>query len=115
MVRNLGSLAAGVIIATLVAFIVQLASHEIFPGPDALTEVRVMVLVSWALAVLAGGIVAMKLSGEVWMPWAMAGLVLAFAAFKFVTITHPLWMVAFAPMSVALAAFVAIKLFGAKA
>jgi hypothetical protein len=114
MVRNLASLATGAIVAALVAFLVQTLSHEMFSGADALTEVRVAILVSWAFAVLAGGLVAMKLSGEVWMPWAMAGLVLAFAAFKFVTVTHPLWMVAFAPMSVALAAFATIKLFGSK-
>jgi len=110
MVRNLGSLAVGLIAAIVVIFLVQILSRELFPGPDALTEVRVMVLVSWALAVLAGGLVAMRLSGEVWMPWAMAGLILAFAAFKFVLATHPLWMVAFAPLSVAIAAFVAIKM-----
>jgi nitrate/nitrite transporter NarK len=56
-------------------------------------------VIGWFLGALAGGWVAVRISGERWTVWAIVALVLGAIILNFAMITHPLWMMIVGPLA----------------
>ncbi|WP_421790028.1 hypothetical protein [Hyphobacterium sp.] len=131
MLKVILGLVAGAVASFVTIMLVQMIGHMIYPVPEGLDpmdpeQVAAMmdslpvgallaVIVAWGLGTFVGGTVAMLISKANWTAWAVAGLVLAMTALNLVLIPHPIWMIAAGPLAIAIAAFLAVKVFGAKA
>ena len=106
MVRIILGIVAGIIVAGVVTLLIEMVGHSVFPvasdlamtDPAYLAAVplpaKLIVMLAWFLASLIGGYLANRLSQTRWACWAIAGFMIAGAAYSFTQITHPTWMIA---------------------
>ena len=106
--RILGGL-AGILVAGLVVYLVEMLAHRLYPPPAAIDAstpegaralmdqaplpALVMVVAAWILGALAGGLVARRMGGPGPQVWVVAGFVLLGIVMNVMTIPHPVWMV----------------------
>lgn len=131
MLRIILGMIAGIAASFVTTLLVQMAGHAVFPPPAGLDPTDpdqiaammdslpfgslVAVVLAWGLGAFAGGSVAILVSKKNWAAWIIAFVVLALTAINLIMIPHPVWMIAAGPLVIALAAFLAVKLFGVKA
>ena len=105
MVRALAGLAAGLAVAIFTVMAVEALGNQLYPPPAGYDmtqasaetlpfETLIWPVIGWFLGALAGGWVALRVSGERWTGWVIAACVLAATGLNFALITHPLWMIA---------------------
>lgn len=97
----------GVAVAIGVIFLVELAGHALLPQPayDPMTEAgaarylaeaplaaKLALVGGWFFGALAGGWVAVRVGGRVWLAWLVAGVIALATIANLVMIAHPLWM-----------------------
>lgn len=124
MIRTLGGIAGGIAVAILVMMIVEAIGVRLYPPaaaidpaadielsqPDAPPGTALGTLmvpvIGWFLGPLAGGMIAVWLSGRRWTAFLVAAAVLIGAMLQFMLSTHPWWMIAglIAPLVAALLA-----------
>jgi len=108
--RAIGAVLAGIVIAFVVVFAVEMVGIQIFPQPasmdpmnpesvrqhlpEILTGSFVMVLVAWTLAAFAGPVVARRIAGELsrWPAYTVAALFAAACAYNLAVVPMPAWM-----------------------
>jgi hypothetical protein len=115
MMKSVIGVLVGVILGTVLVFIVEFASHQIFPAPAGFNPkdaaavaalpigVKLSVLAAWFIGAFGGGVAASLIGGR-WAPatWVVAVTILLFAASNFAAFPHPLWMMlAAAPATLA--------------
>lgn len=110
VVRNVVAVIGGILVATLVVFVVEGAGHAVFPPPEGLDlsnpadqarlmelvriEAKIAVVVAWFLGSLAGACTAIAISRRVLMAW-IVGLVIALlSVWTTQMFPHPDWMLA---------------------
>jgi hypothetical protein len=104
MVRPLSAIAAGLATAIVTIMAVEAIGYQLYPPPDGFNmanpsaellpfESLLFPVVGWFLGALAGGWLAIRLSGERWTAWVIAAFVLAATILNLALITHPLWMI----------------------
>lgn len=111
MIRAIFAIISGLIVAIFIVWLVQTLSHYLFPPPTGIdftdpAQLRsyisslplpalLLVLFSYPLGVLAGGLVAVRIAGS--RPLLFAALVGAFvltgATLNLLSIPHPAWFV----------------------
>lgn len=110
MIRTILATLAGVFVAMLSVFAIELVGHGVFPVPAAMGSddpprisaimetiplgSKLFVLLAWFVAPLAGGRAAFGLGGWRWSHWLIAGLITLGAIANFAMIPHPPWMIA---------------------
>ena len=110
MLRILMGLAAGLAVAIVTIILAEAIGNLLFPPPRGFDmaqssaeslpiETLVWPVIGWFLGSLAGSALAVHLSRERWVGWAIVGLVLAATVFNFALITHPLWMMVAGPLA----------------
>jgi hypothetical protein len=116
MLRRVLAIAAGVVAAMAIIFVVEAAGRALFPLPSGMSfedaeSVRgqmesipigafVSVLVAWMAGAFGGSYVAGRLLGRGGAAWAYVagGVVLVGAALTTMRIPHPLWFVLATPL-----------------
>ena len=104
MIRTLAGLATGLAVAIITVMAVEGIGNQLYPPPAGydLTsgsaetlpfETLVWPVIGWFLGAMAGGWVAVRVSGEHWTAWAIAACVLAATILNLAMITHPVWMI----------------------
>ncbi|MGI8611223.1 MAG: hypothetical protein ACR2KH_02965 [Sphingomicrobium sp.] len=104
MIRQLAGLAAGLTVAISTIIALEAIGNQLFPPPAGYDmtsgsaetlpfETLVWPVIGWFLGAIAGCWVAVRVSGERWVGWAIAACVLAATILNLVLITHPLWMI----------------------
>ena len=104
MVRPLSAIAAGLATAIVTIMAVEAIGYQLYPPPAGFDMARpsaellpfetlVFPVVGWFLGALAGGWLAIRLSGQRWTAWLVAAFVLAATILNLALITHPLWMI----------------------
>jgi hypothetical protein len=99
---------AGIVVAFLCVFAVEIVGHSLYPTPagldvnDPADQVRLMaamptaakavVLVAWFIGALAGAWVANRIAGHSIAGWVVALLVIAAGIATMLMIPHPAWM-----------------------
>ena len=106
MIRTLGGLAWGIGVAILVMMLVEAAGNQLYPPPVGLDLERpdaafrmpfrtlIFPVLGWFLGPLAGGMIAIRVSGRRWASWPVAAVVLVGAIVQFALAGYPLWMIA---------------------
>ena len=95
MLRTIGGIVAGIIVFAATLMVSELIAHQMFrtsPAGPLPNGLYAFVAVSYFLGALAGGFVAVKISGERWTAWLIALLVAAGAGYTLTRLSHPLWM-----------------------
>lgn len=108
MLRRVGGVVAGVVVAGVTVGVVQAIGHRLYPPPAGtnLGDVAQVtdyvanmppvalsfVLLAWFLGALIGGWVALRIARWQAAPWLVAGLILFGALWTFYNIPHPIWM-----------------------
>ena len=108
MVRIIGGIVAGAVVAVATIMIVEMLGHMIFPLPDdlALSDPEVVagpspampvaaqfiVVLAWFGGALAGGYVAKRIGCRWWAAWVVAALVAVAGIVNVMMIPHPVWM-----------------------
>jgi hypothetical protein len=108
MLRKILGTAAGIVVAMLVVFAMDLLSHRLFPASVARSAsyddiaaalaaaplaAKAIMACGWFLAVLIGGLVAVRASGWPASGWIVALLILAACLFSaFMIPGLPVWM-----------------------
>jgi hypothetical protein len=108
MVRIIGGIVAGAIVAVATIMLVEMIGHLIFPLPDDLAlgdpevvagpsptmpvAAQFIVVLAWFGGALAGGYVAKRICYRWWAAWAIAALVAAAGVVNVMMIPHPVWM-----------------------
>ena len=121
MLRTLMGLAAGLAVAIVTIMIVEAIGYQLFPPPrgydmtagSALAlplQTLIWPVIGWFLGALAGSWLAVRLSGERWTGWVVAGCVLVATIFNFALITHPMWMMAAGVLAPILGGWIAQQL-----
>jgi hypothetical protein len=104
MIRNLAGLATGLGVAIMTVMAVEGIGNRLYPPPAGydLTsgsaetlpfETLVWPVIGWFLGAVAGSWVAVRVSGERWLSWAVAVCVLAATILNLALITHPTWVI----------------------
>lgn len=106
MLRILLGIVGGIIVAGVVTLVIEAIGHSAFPvasdlamsDPGYLAAVplaaKLIVILAWFLASLAGGYVANRIAKTNWACWIVAGFMIAGAAYSFTQFVHPAWMIA---------------------
>jgi len=121
MIRTLAGAAAGVAAAIVTMMLVEAAGFRLFPPPPvdiqdpdspmALPFVnQLFPILAWFLAALAGGWLAVWMSGRGWTSWVVAGSVVVGALVDFLLGRHPLWVMVAGPIAPLAAAWLAQRL-----
>lgn len=95
MLRTIGGIIAGIIVFVVSLMLLELLAHQIFrtsPSGPADQGTLAFVAIAYFVSSLAGGMTAVKISGERWTAWLIALLVAAGAAYTLTSFPHPLWM-----------------------
>ena len=106
--RMLLGVFAGVVVAFVCVFLVEMVGHSLYPPPagldlsDPADQARVMeampaaakamVLAAWFIGAVAGAWVANRIAGRPIAGWIVALLVIAAGVATMVMIPHPAWM-----------------------
>ena len=103
MMRLALGAAAGVLVGGCVIAGVEAVGHAVFgdrtgaPGSQTPEElpfgVLLSVLAAWSLGVLAGSVVALRVSHQAAAAWTVTAVLFGAAAYTMVTVQHPLWFV----------------------
>ncbi len=132
MLRTVFSLAAGLAVSAMAIVLLEGASHALFPPQDgaslhdgaamrAITGriplgAKIGMLIAWAAGVFAGGSLAAWIARRgAWPAWTIGAVFLAVGVWTMAMIPHPLWMWAAAIAGTGAAAYLAGRMFGAKA
>lgn len=109
MVRNIGSVIAGSIVASLIFLLVEQLGHIFYPGAMSVNwndaaAVKVfmdnqpigafmVVLGGWAVGSFVGGILMQKISKQtaLTLPIILSLVLMATAVWNFIMLPHPLW------------------------
>lgn len=128
MIRNLGAAVVGVIVAMLTIQVVQMLGHLVYPPPADIEfgepeQVReymstlpvgsiLFVGAAWAAGTFLGTLAGALLAKSKPLPYAIVvgGIVLAGAATMLLIIPHPWWFTIAAPVSIIIAAVLAVYL-----
>lgn len=123
MARNAGAVVAGLLVSFAIVFVAEMIGHRVYPlpagtdltNPDALSAVVgqmpagafAFVLGGWLIAVGAGAWIAMWIAKSATLrPGLMVGLIFLVATvFNFMTIPHPIWVVAGGVLGIPLVAY----------
>ena len=107
MLRLIGGIVAGVVLAMATVFVVELVGHILYPVGEIDMENReavaamiaalpvgalLIVAIAWLLGALVGGALAARLSGRRWAAWVVAAVVALFALATVFMYPHPVWM-----------------------
>lgn len=105
MIKTLGGIVAGMAAAITIIIVMEGIGNQIAPPPARLdlTDLSetppmpfltsLFPVLGWFLGTLAGGFIAVRVSGQRWTAWAVAGAVLAATAVNFVLIAYPIWVI----------------------
>ncbi|WP_374405434.1 hypothetical protein [Pelagerythrobacter sp.] len=130
MVRNIVAVAAGIVVAMIVVFVVEGIGHALFRPPAGLDlsdpddqarlmelvpdEARIAVVVAWFLGALAGTCAAIAISHRALMAW-IVGLVIALSSvWTTQMFPHPDWMLAAGAVLPLVAVLVAKRVMAAR-
>lgn len=139
MLRSILAVVLGVLVASAVVYVGEMAGHRLYPTPSigavdcsisasyaekttaqvciAATPfgAKFAVVVGWFLGALAGGVAAL-LAGRKWAPlaWLVALIVFLLCVFNFMAFPHPIWMIVGAVLAALLGGFGATTLVGAR-
>ena len=107
MLRLIGSIVAGIVLAVATVFVVELVGHIVYPVGETDMQDReavaamiaalpvgalLIVALAWLLGALVGGSLAARLSGRRWPAWVVAAVVALFALATVFMYPHPVWM-----------------------
>ena len=108
MARLIGGLAAGLVAAFALIFLIEMIGHAFYPLPSDLVLVdpeqaarvivgiplaaNLLVMLAWFVGALAGALAARRISGRDWAGWAVASLVAVAGIANILMIPHPVWM-----------------------
>ena len=107
MLRLIGGIVAGIVLALATVFLVELIGRVVYPFDDidmhdrqavgemiAAMPVGALLIVAaaWLLGAFVGGAVAARIGGRRWAAWLVAGIVLLFALATILMYPHPAWM-----------------------
>jgi hypothetical protein len=108
MLRTVGGIVAGTIVAFLVIWLIETAGHLLFPLPEDLDlrdpeavagalpsiplAAKFIVVLAWFAGALAGGCVAKRIGRRWWSPWLIAAIVAFSGIVVIMMIPHPVWM-----------------------
>ena len=107
MLRLIGGIAAGIVLAMATVFVVELVGHVLYPVGEIDMADReavaamiaalplgalLIVAIAWLLGALVGGALAAWLSGRRWSAWLVAAVVALFALATVFMYPHPVWM-----------------------
>ena len=124
MVKLILGIAAGLVVAVAAVMGGEFLLHIIHgvPTPDmndpaamqammASTPItmKLALLAFYFLAVLLGGLAAVRVSGRPWTAWVIAAVLLAATIANYVMLPHPVWMVAASVVLIALAGWLASR------
>ena len=123
MIRKLGGVAAGLVIAMALIMLIETLGHQLSPPPAgydmnagsarALPVGNLLFpVLGWFVGTLAGASAALRISRTRWTGWAVTAFVLLGAIANFAMITHPLWVMAAGIVAVVLAGWLAQRLGG---
>jgi hypothetical protein len=128
LLRTIGGIIAGVVVAAALVVILETIGHLIFPPPEGVdlkdpetlktlmnaipVGAKVAVLIAWFGGALGGGIVAKLVTKKSWSPWVITAFMLAMCGFSLTMFPHPVWMIAGAIALPVIAGFFATKVGG---
>lgn len=108
MLRLFLGLAAGVVVAFLAVFALEVVGFVVFPPPAGLNPAdpddaklivaaaplvaKAWVVFGWFAAALAGGWLARRLAQRDWAGWVIAGMIILGGVVNLMQTPHPLWM-----------------------
>lgn len=98
ILRRVGGVLAGAIVANLTILAVQFGAHQALgtaagPSPaEATLAMKVMVVVAWTLGALVGGLVAAAIARWRVAPWIVGALVAVGVLLNQLNVPTPLWM-----------------------
>ena len=128
MIRKLAAAVVGVVVALLTIQLVEMLGHLVYPPPADFEfgepeQVRefistlpigsiLFVAAAWALGTFLGTLAGARVSGSRALPYATVGggIVLAGAITMLLIIPHPWWFTIAAPVSIIIAAVLAVYL-----
>ena len=121
MIRTLGGVAAGIAIAIALMMLVEGLANMLFPpprldlnNPNAPAALplpnQLSPILAWFLATLAGGWIAIQLSGRDWTAWLVAASVLVGELLDYLLGRHAAWVMAAGILAPILAAWLSRKL-----
>ena len=128
MIRKLAAAVVGVVVAILTIQLVEMLGHLVYPPPADFEfgepeQVRefistlpigsiLFVAAAWALGTFLGTLAGALVSGSRALPYAtvVGGIVLAGAITMLLIIPHPWWLTIAAPVSIIIAAVLAVYL-----
>ena len=121
MVRTLAGVAVGIAVAIILMMIVEALGNAVFPppsidlnDPDAPAALpfanQLIPILGWFAASLAGGWLAIQVSGREWTSWLVAASVLVGEIADFALGRHDLWVMAVGVLAPPLAAWLAQKM-----
>lgn len=123
MIRMLGGVAAGIATAITLMMLIEAVGNQIFPPPTvdlnnpnaplALPLAnQLFPLAGWFLAALAGGWLAVQISGRASTSWLVAASVIAGQLLAYLLGRHPAWLIVAGVVAPLVAAWLAQKLPG---
>ena len=123
MLRLIGSIVAGIVLAVATVFVVELVGHIVYrlgeidmQDREAVAALPVgallIVALAWLLGTLVGGSLAARLSGRRWAAWVVAAVVALFGLATVFMYPHPVWMQIAAFVAPALGGLIAGHLAG---
>lgn len=104
MGRVIAAIVAGVLVAFVAVFLIEAASHAIWPLPagasvqdaglmDRLsTPAKIAILFGWAAGTFIGALVALTIASRRISAWAIAVLIALSGVATMLMIPHPIWM-----------------------
>jgi hypothetical protein len=123
MLRTIGGLLAGIIVAFATIWAIELASHQIYGAPSGVdprdreavaavirgmeTGALGLVVFAWFGGALVGGVVAGLIALRRWAAWTVAGVVALASILNILFYPHPDWMQVMAFIAPALGGLVA--------
>lgn len=126
MLRKLGGVVVGAVVALLLIVVLERAIRYVFPPPpldysdpdvrrllamNAPAGSLISVIVAYAFAALAGAWTAVRVARDgAWPAWAVGGLLLLQTVLNVVSLPHPLWFTVLALAAIAAAAWTAGQL-----
>jgi hypothetical protein len=126
MIRSVIGVILGVLVGSVLVFVVESFGHRFFPAPAGFDPTdpaavkslpfatKFTVIVAWFAGAFGGGAAA-ALAGRRWAPavWVVAATVFLFAVTNFTSYPHPLWMMLASAPATLLGGWLAVKATGA--
>lgn len=125
MLRIVGGIIAGLVVAVALVAAIESIGHLIFPPPEGvdlkdpetlktiMNEIpmgaKVAVLIAWFGGAFGGGIVAKLISKVSWSPWVITAFMLAMGGYTLTLFPHPVWMIIGAVLLPIFAGFLATR------